>query len=150
MKTERYGFLVDPKSHLQITADVAIDKVPSFNDDIVVTVNEIMKDGKCRIAVSAQPFVKIAHGPSAAPTSLVRANVLQLQRPLGCSVIIRTQRDISPMDAIRDLRSNGIKIYNATRSLASAADKTGSDLEFVANPTIWKIIRLELTLLRRA
>lgn len=152
MKNERFGYLVDPKSflHIRVNEGGSIDKIPCFNDDIVVTVNEIMKDGKCRLAVSAPSIIDVVPLAPPACVSLARDNVLPLHRPLGCSVIIRTQSGISPMDAIRDLRRNGIKIYNVTRSLASLADKTGSDLEFVACPTIWKIIRLELTFLRRA
>lgn len=152
MKNQRPGHLIDFNDCLHICATSNPNQIGNvascFQEDIIITVNEILADGKVRLGVSTPSLMDTTFHNTL--KQAVNTNSLLLQRQIGSSVIVRKQETVSQMDALRDLRSTGILIKNSTRPLSHVAEKTGAELLFFANQSIWKIIRLELTLLRRA
>lgn len=118
-----------------------------LNTDIVVTVNELTSRGDIRLGIHTPSLVSVCAERSGHRMNGY-LNRLCLTRGVGTSVVIRKKDAVSDQDAQNDLRANGIYIANRTASLVAAGHKTGASLVFYANEAIWKIVRLELTLLR--
>jgi hypothetical protein len=117
-----------------------------LDSDIVITVNEVTALGSIRLGIHTPSlfFVRKASQPSVPDSS---QNHLRLTRPVGTSIVIRKQDHVLDRHALNDLRLGGIHLSNCTQAL-STAGKTGASIAFHANEDIWKIVRLELTLLR--
>jgi hypothetical protein len=115
--------------------------------DIVITVNELTSRGDIRLGIHTPTLLSVCPGQG----GLLCKNYLNrlcLTRGVGTSVVIRKKNTVSDQLAMNDLRENGIYITNSTSSLIEAGHKTGASLVFYANELIWKVVRLELTLLR--
>jgi hypothetical protein len=149
IKFNRPGHILDNSSaSLQIGLQRGIlTKPQDLESDFVITVNEITSQGAVRLGICVPPVFSIANTNSES-SRCPYLNCLCLARQVGTSVVIRKRNEVSEKAALNDLFTNGIYISNSTPTLSSAGHKTGSTLAFHASEEIWKIIRLELTLLR--
>lgn len=150
MKMQRPGLVLgNIGQHIRIGINNLVStKAIKLNDaDLVVTVNELTSRGDIRLGVHTPALISVVaeRNGNKIKDSL---NRLCLSRGVGTSVIIRKRDSISGHDALLDLKENGIYISNTTPALVKVGHKTGASLVFYANESIWKVVRLELTLLR--
>ena len=150
MKTQRPGFVLGNKGEeLRIFLERShVSKMGNIlESDIVVTVNELTSLGDVRLGICT-PGILLVRAPIEKGLCKSNLNRLCLTRAVGTSVVIRKKESVGDDKAFHDLESGGIYISNSTTSLQKAGHKTGASLVFHANESIWKVIRLELTLLR--
>lgn len=150
MKTQRPGYiLAGHKSSLKIGLDKSLStsSLKLLDSDIVVTVNEITSLGEIKLGLCT-PVMFSVNIQGETDSTVPDLNRLCLSRPVGTSVVIRKKCGVSNNAALTELKQNGIYIYNSTPSLQQAGCKTGAALIFYGNEEIWKVVRLELTLLR--
>ena len=150
MKTHRPGFVLGNRGEelkIYIENPHAPNMGNILDSDIVVTVNELTSLGDIRLGIFTPRLflTKVEIEKRLCKSNL---NRLCLTRAVGTSVVIRKKDGVGDNTALHDLANGGIYIFNSTSSLQKAGHKTGASLVFHANESIWKVVRLELTLLR--
>jgi hypothetical protein len=142
--TAREGISLCAKGEQALKIGLVKDfkKSDNISNDILITITGKENNyGVIINAVAAPIFTIDRIVPE--NTNDSTAKRLVITRQIGQSFIIRKKIRVSDKEAIEDLETNGISIYN----LSCPKNRDGSVITIEAN-IIWDIIRIELTTYR--